>query len=94
MYEMDKLEERVILVGVQLRDDDDTESSLYELEELAFTAGAATVAKVIQNRASIHAGTYIGKGKLDDSLLLYMMRRVLFVMMNFLLLSTTIWSRN
>ena len=66
MYEMDKLEERVILVGVQLRDDDDTESSLYELEELAFTAGAATVAKVIQNRASIHAGTYIGKGKLDE----------------------------
>ncbi len=66
MYELDKLEERVILVGVQLHESDDTESSLCELEELASTAGAVTVAKVTQNRDSIHPGTYIGKGKLDE----------------------------
>lgn len=66
MYEFDKLEERVILVGVQMREDDDTESSLCELEDLASTAGAVTVAKVIQNRESIHPGTYVGKGKVDE----------------------------
>lgn len=66
MYEFDKLEERVILVGVQMGEDDDTESSLCELEDLASTAGAVTVAKVIQNRESIHPGTYVGKGKVDE----------------------------
>lgn len=66
MYEFDEIEERVILIGVQTRDDDDTLSSLEELEELASTAGAVTVAKVVQNRESIHPGTYIGKGKLDE----------------------------
>ena len=66
MYEFDEIEERVILVGVQINDDDDTLSSLEELEELASTAGAVTVAKVIQNRVSIHPGTYIGKGKVEE----------------------------
>ena len=66
MYELDELQERVILLGVQTHDDDDTYSSLEELEELASTAGAVTVAKVIQNRESIHPGTYVGKGKLEE----------------------------
>ena len=66
MYEFDKLEERVILVGIQLHDDDDAESSLCELEELASTAGAVTVAKVIQNRENVHPGTYVGKGKVEE----------------------------
>ncbi len=66
MYELDEIEERVILVGVQTNEDDDTLSSLEELEDLASTAGAVTVAKVIQNRESIHPGTYVGKGKLDE----------------------------
>ena len=66
MYEFDKLEERVILVGIQLHDNDDAESSLAELEELASTAGAVTVAKIIQNRENVHPGTYVGKGKLDE----------------------------
>lgn len=66
MYEFDKLEERVILVGIQLHDNDDAESSLDELEELASTAGAVTVAKIIQNRENVHPGTYVGKGKLDE----------------------------
>lgn len=66
LYEFNKIEERVILVGVQTQEGDDTASSLDELEELAGTAGAVTVAKVIQNREAIHPGTYIGKGKIDE----------------------------
>jgi len=63
---MEELEERVILIGVSLSDGDDTEESLRELSELADTAGAVTVATVIQNREQIHPGTYIGKGKIDE----------------------------
>lgn len=64
LHEIKETEERVILVGVAVLDHDDTEESLDELELLAKTAGAETVAKVIQNRESIHPGTYIGKGKI------------------------------
>lgn len=66
LHEMKEKEERVILVGVALQEQDDTKDSLDELEELAKTAGAVTVGKVIQNRESIHPGTYIGKGKIDE----------------------------
>lgn len=65
-YEFHEIEERVILVGVQTQEGDDTASSLDELEELARTAGAKTVAKVIQNREAVHPGTYIGKGKTEE----------------------------
>lgn len=41
-------------------------ASLDELEELARTAGAVTVGKVIQNREAVHPGTYIGKGKIEE----------------------------
>ena len=66
MNVIEELEERVILVGVSLSDSDDTKESLAELAELAQTAGAVTVASVIQNREQIHPGTYIGKGKIDE----------------------------
>lgn len=66
MYDLNEIEERVILVGVQVNDGEDTEESLDELEELAETAGASTVGKVIQNREAIHPGTYIGKGKIEE----------------------------
>lgn len=66
LHEMKEKEERVILVGVALHEKDDTQDSLDELEELAKTAGAVTVGKVIQNRESIHPGTYIGKGKIEE----------------------------
>ena len=49
-YEFKETQERVILIGVQTEVGDDVEASLDELEELAETAGAETVAKVIQNR--------------------------------------------
>ena len=66
MEEFGKLEERVILVGVQTDDHDNVEESLDELKELASTAGAVTVGRIIQNRESVHPGTYIGKGKIEE----------------------------
>lgn len=70
LYELKEIEERVILVGVQENDGDDTEESLQELAELAATAGAVTVGTLIQNREMIHPATYIGKGKIDELRLL------------------------
>ena len=59
-------QERVILVAVQLDSEDDTEESVDELKELADTAGALTVGRLIQKRERREAGTYIGKGKIDE----------------------------
>lgn len=69
-FEIKEQEERMILVGVATNDGDDTAESLDELEELIKTAGAETIAKVIQNRESVHPGTYIGKGKIEEVRLL------------------------
>ena len=66
MYETEQKKERVILVGISLSDAEDVEQSLDELEELAHTAGAECVGRVIQKRELIHPGTYVGKGKLDE----------------------------
>lgn len=66
MEEFGRLEERVVLVGVQTGESDNVEESLDELEELADTAGAVTVGKIIQNREAVHPGTYIGKGKIEE----------------------------
>ena len=66
MIELKQVKEKVILVGVSTDDHDDTEKSLDELEELASTAGAVTVGRVVQNLSQIHPVTYVGKGKLDE----------------------------
>lgn len=66
MIELEREMERVILVGISTQDNDDAEKSLEELEELAKTAGAVTVGKVLQRREQIHPGTYVGKGKLTE----------------------------
>ena len=58
--------ERVILIGVCTRENENVEESLDELKELADTAGAEAVGRVIQNRESMHPGTYIGSGKIDE----------------------------
>jgi len=63
---IEEVTERVILVGVSLQENDDTEDSLAELGELAETAGALVVGSAIQNRESVHPGTYVGKGKLQE----------------------------
>lgn len=66
LYEMKEQQERFVLVGVAVSDNDDTAESLEELEELCETAGAVTAGKIIQNRENIHPGTYIGKGKMEE----------------------------
>ena len=66
MIELKQEMEKVILVGVQEQDGDDTGRSLKELEELVKTAGASAVGVVIQKRELIHPGTYVGKGKLEE----------------------------
>lgn len=66
LFEMEELEEKVILVGVSTSDADDTQESLDELKDLVSTAGAVTVGRIIQNREQVHPGTYIGKGKIQE----------------------------
>ena len=65
MIELKKETERVILVGVCLPGQEDIDASLEELSELAKTAGAVTVGKVVQRPESVHR-TYVGKGKIDE----------------------------
>lgn len=66
MIELGKETERVLLVGVSISGQEITENSLDELSELAKTAGAKTVGRIIQNREQIHPGTYVGKGKIEE----------------------------
>ena len=66
MYETEQKKERVILVGISLSDAEDVDQSLDELEELARTAGAECVGRVIQKRELIHPGTYVGTGKVAE----------------------------
>ncbi|HZJ82674.1 MAG TPA: GTPase HflX [Clostridia bacterium] len=57
-------EERAMLVGLDSYGEGLV--SLEELEELAKTAGAVVVDKVIQNRSVPHSATYIGRGKAEE----------------------------
>lgn len=66
MFEIEKAKERVLLVGVCMRAEDETEESLDELAELVKTAGALSVGHVVQKREQIHPGTYVGRGKLEE----------------------------
>lgn len=70
MIENTNEQERLILVAVAGDSADNNlqavEESLDELNELVKTAGAVSVGRIIQNRESVHAGTYVGKGKIDE----------------------------
>jgi GTP-binding protein HflX len=57
--------ERTILVALNTGDisKEETEEHLNELEELASTAGANTILKVVQHRASVDPVFFVGKGK-------------------------------
>ena len=66
LYETEQKAERLLLVGVATDSSDNVEESLDELEELSRTAGGEVICRIIQNRESIHPGTYVGKGKLDE----------------------------
>lgn len=63
-YETKEIEEKVVLLGVDVGDD--TKESMKELAELVDTAGAKVLDSIIQSRERIHPGTYIGKGKIEE----------------------------
>ena len=64
---VETLIERAILIAIAPQNMETVvETSLDELEELAKTAGAETIVKVIQNRDKPHPGTYFGKGKIEE----------------------------
>ncbi len=60
--------ERAILVAVRKQQDSKAEKQehLTELEELAKTAGAETILKILQDRYKIDSAYYIGKGKVQE----------------------------
>lgn len=66
MHKIEEKEEKFILIAVASNENDDTEESLDELQELIYTAGGVTVGRLIQNRDKIHPRTYIGKGKINE----------------------------
>ncbi len=69
MINLEEEKERVILVGVSTKNDDNNHSideSLDELEELVQTAGAFVVGRITQNLDRIHPATYVGKGKIEE----------------------------
>ena len=60
--------ERAILIALNTKDisREVVEEHLNELEELARTAGAETILKIIQNRYSTDPAYYLGKGKVEE----------------------------
>ncbi len=66
VFEIEEIEEKVILVGVSEQDGDDAEDSVEELAELVKTAGATVVGTLIQKREAIHPGMYVGTGKVNE----------------------------
>ncbi len=70
MNNTEEKKERIILAGVHTgRLDylaDTTDESLAELEGLAETAGAEVIGVVLQNKAQLESGTYMGEGKLYE----------------------------
>lgn len=65
MYENKKENERALLVSVDTGDFD-AEVSIDELEELAHTAGADVLGKIIQKKERPEAATFVGAGKLAE----------------------------
>ena len=65
MFENEEKPQRAILVAADCGEWD-AEVSINELEELAKSAGAQVVAKVIQQRAEYDRATIVGRGKLNE----------------------------
>ncbi|EGT3782201.1 TPA: GTPase HflX [Clostridioides difficile] len=69
---MKEIQEKALLVGLNLttivkkNDNIDTNESMEELKELTKAAGAEVVGSLIQNKHSVDAAYYIGKGKVEE----------------------------
>lgn len=66
LIEIQEPAERLILFAVSSGENDDTQTSLDELEELVKTAGGVAVGRLVQNREKIHPGFYLGTGKVEE----------------------------
>ena len=68
LFTSEPMQERVLLVGVQLRKQPDwvIRDSLDELALLCETAGTEVVDRLVCRQSSIHPATFIGKGKADE----------------------------
>lgn len=83
IYENEEEVEKAVLVGLETNHSrldnialKDAEDSLDELEELAKTAGAIVVDKVLQRKQSQDSAYYVGKGKVEELQLLCQARDV------------------
>ena len=65
MYENEERVEQVVLICVDIGDYD-AERSLDELQELAASAGAQVVSRVIQKKDSYDSATVLGSGRLQE----------------------------
>jgi GTP-binding protein HflX len=66
MYENSEVKEKFILVAVDLKDGEDVEVNLHELEELVNTAGADVCGRLVQRKEGIDKATYLGSGKVFE----------------------------
>lgn len=67
LYNLEEKPEKAILVGVKLQDDDfPEEESIDELEDLAKSAGAEVIHKIIQSKSKVDRAFYIGSGKAEE----------------------------
>jgi len=73
IYKNEETAEKAILVGLETNQnrtesisERDAEDSLAELEELANTAGAVVLDKILQRKQSTDSAYYVGKGKIEE----------------------------
>jgi len=66
MTDTEKTKEKYIIAGIYDNDEEAAEASLDELAELADTAGAEEVCRVLQHLEHPVAATYVGRGKVDE----------------------------
>jgi len=59
-------QERALLVGVLMGDKPLVDDPVAELAQLAESAGAVVVGRVVQRRVAFHPATCVGKGKLEE----------------------------
>lgn len=64
---LEEVQEKAILIAICPQNmEEEVNNAIDELEELANTAGATTLVKVIQNRERPHPATYFGQGKVEE----------------------------
>ena len=66
MIETEKRQERVLIIGVELRGMENFDMSMEELASLAKTAGAEVVGVYTQKREKYDSKTFVGSGKLEE----------------------------